>query len=153
LHIGHLNIADGRWRVFIFGNTQNPLDPASDPHQLVQFLGGSDDSPVRKYTPKNADIDSVIDVYAVFQQQDLSIDTMPDFLWPAKGALGLRDYEKVFCAQSVNDIFDLRGIDRSRGCMVIVRPDQHIANVLPLTAHAELTAFFDGFMVPIAIER
>ena len=75
---------------------------------------------------------------------------MPDFLWPAKGVLGLRDYEKVFCVDTGNDIFDLRGIDRSSGCMVVVRPDQHVAHVLPLTTHAELTAFFDGFMVPAA---
>jgi phenol 2-monooxygenase len=29
---------------------------------------------------------------------------------------------------------------------VVVRPDQHVANVLPLDAHAALAAFFDGFM-------
>jgi phenol 2-monooxygenase (NADPH) len=28
-----------------------------------------------------------------------------------------------------------------------VRPDQYVAHVLPLDAHAELAAFFDGFMV------
>lgn len=148
LHIGHLNKADGRWHIFIFGSTQNPIDSSSDSYQLVEFLSESDESPISKYTPISADIDSVIDVVAVFQQQSLSIDTMPDFLWPAKGVLGLRDYEKVFCAQPINDIFDLRGLDRSIGCMVIVRPDQHIAQILPLTAHTELTQFFDGFMVP-----
>jgi len=31
--------------------------------------------------------------------------------------------------------------------MVVVRPDQYIAHVLPLDAYAELAAFFDGFMV------
>jgi len=31
--------------------------------------------------------------------------------------------------------------------MVVVRPDQHVAQVLPLDAYAELAAFFDGFMV------
>ena len=30
---------------------------------------------------------------------------------------------------------------------VIVRPDQYVANVLPLTARAELTAFFAGFLI------
>ena len=102
---------------------------------------------MRKYTPEGTDIDSVFDVYAVFQQQDLSIEDMPDFLWPAKGKYGLRDYEKVFHAEEGNDIFEQRNIDRSNGCMVIVRPDQHIANILPLNAHEELTAFFDEFMI------
>ncbi len=30
--------------------------------------------------------------------------------------------------------------------MVVVRPDQYVAHVLPLDAFAELGSFFDGFM-------
>lgn len=146
-HLGHLNKADGRWRIFIFGNKQNPGESSSESYKLVEFIANSESSPVRKYTPDAADIDSVIDIYTVFQQQDLSIENMPDFLWPAKGKFGLRDYEKVFHAEKGNDIFEQRNIDRSSGCMVVVRPDQHIANILPLNAYQELTAFFDEFMI------
>jgi len=146
-HLGHLNKADGRWRIFIFGNKKNPTESSSESYKLVQFLANSESSPVRKYTPDAADIDSVIDIYAVFQQQDLSLEDMQDFLWPAKGKYGLRDYEKVFHAEKGNDIFDQRSIDRSSGCMVVVRPDQHIANILPLNAYEELTAFFNEFMI------
>ena len=39
-----------------------------------------------------------------------------------------------------------RGIDRDRGCMVIVRPDQYVAHVLPLDGYGQLASFFDGFM-------
>lgn len=146
-HLGHLNKADGRWRIFIFGNKQNPGESSSESYKLVEFLANSESSPVKKYTPDAADIDSVFDIYTVFQQQDLSIENMPDFLWPAKGKFGLRDYEKVFHAEEGNDIFDQRSIDRSTGCMVVVRPDQHIANILPLNAYDELAAFFDEFMI------
>ena len=41
----------------------------------------------------------------------------------------------------------MRGIDREAGCMVVVRPDQYVAHVLPLDAHAELAAYFDAFML------
>ena len=53
----------------------------------------------RKYTPAGADIDSVIDVRAVFQQahRELAIEAMPPLLLPPKGRYGLRDYEKMFC--------------------------------------------------------
>ena len=56
----------------------------------------------------------------------------------------------MFCPdlKGGNDIFDMRGIDRDRGCVVVVRPDQYIAHVLPLDAYADLLAFFDGFMLP-----
>ena len=73
---------------------------------------------------------------------------MPAFLLPRKGRYGLCDYEKMFCRDANDglDIFEMRGIDRDKGCMVIVRPDQHIAHVLPLDAYAELTTFFSAFM-------
>ena len=146
-HLGHLIKADGRWRIFIFGNQQSPLDSSSKSYKLIEFLTNNASSPIKKFTPEDADIDSVIDYYAIFQLQDLSIETLPDILWPAKGKFGLRDYEKAFYANGVHDVFTSRGIDRSQGCMVIVRPDQHIAHILALDAHHELTEFFDNFMI------
>ena len=56
----------------------------------------------------------------------------------------------MFCAdiKSGNDIFAMRGIDREAGCMVVVRPDQYVAHVLPLDGYKQLASFFDGFMLP-----
>jgi phenol 2-monooxygenase (NADPH) len=45
------------------------------------------------------------------------------------------------------DIFVLRGVDRAKGALVIVRPDHHVANVLPLDAHHELADFFGQFLI------
>ena len=70
-----------------------------------------------------------------------------EHVWPGEGRYGLRDYEEVFQSQDEDDVYDLRGIDRSKGCVVIVRPNQHIASILPLAAHAELSSFFDAFMI------
>ena len=149
-HLGHLIKADGRWRIFLFGDAQNPAESSSNAYKLANFLAHSEASPARKYTPEGADIDAVIDTYAVFQQPALTLSMcdLPDYLWPAKGKYSLRDYEKVFHAEAGQDIFDLRGIDRARGCIVIVRPDQHVATLLPVTAHRALAAFFNEFMIP-----
>jgi phenol 2-monooxygenase len=119
---------------------------------LCDFLAEDRESPVRKYTRRGEDIDAVIDVRAVFQQthHELAIEAMPTLLLPQKGRYGLRDYEKIFCAdiKSGNDIFAMRGIDREAGCMIVVRPDQYVAHVLPLNGYQQLAAFFDGFMLP-----
>jgi phenol 2-monooxygenase (NADPH) len=150
VHLGHAVKADGRWRVFAFSAAEDPSTAASGINSLCHFLAESRESPVRRFTPRGADIDSVIDLRAIFQQghRELAIEAMPSFLIPRKGRYGLRDYEKTFCAdlKSGDDIFDMRGIDRARGCMVVVRPDQYVAHVLPLDAHKELAAFFGGFM-------
>lgn len=147
-HIGHLNKADGRWRIFIFGGKGDPAKSSTNAYKLVDFLSKSPESPVIKYTPDDEDIDAVIDVYAVFQHsEDISIEHLQDFLWPAKGKYGLRDYEKVFNAIPSNDIFELRKINRDSGCIVIIRPDQHVAKILPLSNHQKVTLFFDQFMI------
>ena len=73
---------------------------------------------------------------------------MPALLRPHVGRYGLCDYEKVFCVdhkRGVN-IYEERGIDTAQGCIVVVRPDQYVAQVLPITARDELTAFFGGFL-------
>jgi phenol 2-monooxygenase len=145
MHLGHTIKADGAFRIFAFAAAH---DPVSRVESLCTFLAGSPHSPVIKHTPAGADIDSVIDVRAVFQQghRDLAIEAMPPLLLPQKGRYGLRDYEKIFCAdhKSRQDIFEIRGIDRYFGCMVVVRPDQYIAHVLPLDAYEDLADFFDG---------
>ena len=150
MQLGHTVKADGRWRIFAFAGRDNPADSSSPIKALCDFLTEAHESPVRRYTPTGADIDSLIDVRAVFQQghRDLQLEKMPAFLLPQKGRYGLRDYEKMFCPdiKSGNDIFDMRGIDREQGCMVVVRPDQYVAHVLPLDAYKELSAFFAGFM-------
>lgn len=151
MHLGHTIEADGRWRLFAFAGAGDPTSADSGLGRLCRFLAESPDSPVRKHTPKDEDIDAVFDLRAVCQQgfRELSLDAFPKFLWPHKGKYGLHDYEKVFCSDLKNaeDIYDLRSVNREQGCLVIVRPDQHVANVLPLNAHDELAAYFDRFML------
>src|SRR5262249_3946801 len=79
--------ADGPWRIFAFADGQDPSAPTSRVGALCSFLAGSKQSPVRRYTPAEADIDSVIDVRAVFQQghRELKLEAMPNFLLPEKG--------------------------------------------------------------------
>jgi 2-polyprenyl-6-methoxyphenol hydroxylase-like FAD-dependent oxidoreductase len=152
VQLGHAGKADGRWRLYAFAGANDHADASSGVRALCRFLEVSPDSPVRRFTRPGQDIDAVFDVRAIFPQghRELALESMPALLLPPKGRYGLLDYEKVFCPdpKSGADIFDLRGIDRTRGALVVVRPDQYVAHVLPLDAHAALGAFFSGFMRP-----
>ena len=146
MHLGHIARADGAWRIYAFADAS-----AERLRALAEFLAVSPNSPIRRFTPKGADIDSVIDVRAVFQQghRELKVEELPAMLLPRKGRFGIIDYEKAFCPDLKDgpDIFVLRGIDRAKGAMVVVRPDQYVAHVLPLDAHVELTTFFGAFLL------
>ncbi|MCB1405778.1 MAG: FAD-binding monooxygenase [Rhodobacteraceae bacterium] len=147
MHLGHTVTADARWRLFAFAGAGDPTSVGSGIGALCDFLTHADTSPLRVHTPAGADPDAVIDLRAVFQNyhRDLDLNAMPGVLMPKMGRLGLTDYEKMFCVdRRAGDIYALRGVDRERGCMVIVRPDQHVAQILPLDGFAALSAFFAG---------
>lgn len=145
-HLGHAARADGAWRIYAFADASGRRL-----RELAAFLAESPNSPIRRFTAAGADIDSVIDVRAVFQQgpRDLKVEELPSILLPRKGRFGLVDYEKAYSPDLKNgpDIFDLRGIDRERGAIVVVRPDQYVSTVLGLDAHDELTTFFERFLL------
>ncbi|EAQ04254.1 phenol 2-monooxygenase [Pseudooceanicola batsensis HTCC2597] len=148
MELGHVIRADARWRVFAFCGSGR----AGDLADLCGFLDAAAASPLRRFRREGEDVDALIDLRAVLQQPFREVDwgALPGLLRPAKGRYGLIDYEKVFCADTApgRDIFDLRGIDRDEGAVVVVRPDQYVAHVLPMDAHDALAAFFGGFLVP-----
>ncbi len=149
VHLGHVARADGAWRLYIFADRDDPTAGDSHFRQLCEFLE-SDASPITRFTPAGADPDSVIDVRAIFQQghRDLAVAKMPSVLLPKKGKFGLIDYEKMFCPDPKRgDIFELRGVNRETGCMVVVRPDQYVSHLLPLHGHEALADFFTGFLI------
>jgi phenol 2-monooxygenase len=142
LELGHHHRADGRWRVYAFADAAAPGE-ASAVSEWAEWLRTSPESPLLVHTPKDTDIDSVFDIKVIYQQAhtELDIGRVPEVFLPSVGPFELTDYEKVYAANPNQDIFELRGIDRG-GAVVIVRPDQYVANVLPLTATDELAAFF-----------
>jgi len=152
MHLGHVHEADGRWRLYAFADAEPAASPTSRLRALCDFLTDDAASPVRRYTPAGADVDAVLDVRGIFQQghRDFDAGDLPRLLLPVKGRLGLRDYEKAFVPDldGGQDIFDLREIDREQGALVVVRPDQYVAHVLPLDAYDELATFFARFLTP-----
>ncbi|WP_448003148.1 FAD-binding monooxygenase [Agromyces bauzanensis] len=148
LELGHVHLADGRWRIYAFGDRAPIDDPRSRLRAFAEsWLAG----PAARFTPDGDDLDAVVDVRGILQQSHRTIEptSLPELLRPHKGRYGLADYEKAF-APSLrgDDIFDTRGIDRERGSLVVVRPDQYVAHVLPLDAHAELEEFLARFLLP-----
>lgn len=151
MQLGHTVRADGRWRLFAFAAAEDSQAATSGIAALCEFLAESPDSPMVRFTAPGEDRDAVIDLRAVFPQphRDLKLERMPPLLLPKKGRFGLLDYEKIFCPdfESGDDIFEMRRINRQNGCMVIVRPDQYVAHVLPLNGYDELSSYFDGIML------
>ena len=149
VQVGHCVTANAAYRVFLFAGQELPMGQDCRVRALCDLLQSDSRSPINRYTPSGKDTDSIIDVRAVFQQHHHTFETstVHSVLAPLKGKYGLRDHEKVFCVDHLKgpDIYELRGISRS-GCIVIVRPDQYVASVLPLDDYAGLCAFFEPLL-------
>ncbi len=144
VHLGHHHRADGRWRIYVFADRPAAGNPSKAEH-FAEWITSSPQSPVVAYTPEDADIDACYDVKVIYQQHYTAVDlgSVPRAYLPKVGPYEVVDYEKVYAADPVEDIFEERGIDRD-GVIVVVRPDHYVANVLPLDATEELARFFTG---------
>ena len=147
VHLGHHAKADGRWRVYAFA-----ADTGGALEDWATWMASAE-SPIARYTPAGADVDAVFDVKAVYRQpfEEIDITRVPGVFTPRTGPLELTDWEKVYAsgpsAWTAADIFAERELSRD-GVVVVVRPDQYVAAVLPLTATDELSAFFAGVLLP-----
>ncbi|MFS2240696.1 FAD-dependent monooxygenase [Microbacterium sp. OR16] len=144
IHLGHHARADGRWRVYAFGDASGERLNAWAAQTAPVFA---------RFTPADADVDAVFDVKAVYQgsYEDVEVTTVPALFAPKTGPLGLTDWEKVYAAApskwNETDIFEARELSRD-GVVIVVRPDQYVAAILPLDAVDELAAFFEGALLP-----
>ncbi|GAB2833695.1 FAD-dependent monooxygenase [Microbacterium insulae] len=147
IHLGHHAKADGRWRVYAFADRP----AAGEQSALADWAewAASPSSPLARHTPADADEDAVFDVKVVYQQrhEDVDLTKVPGVFLPRTGPLGLTDWEKVYAAGpsawSTADIFAERELSRD-GVVVVVRPDQYVAAVVPLDARDELSDFLAG---------
>lgn len=144
MELGHVHRADGRFRLYIFAGASESSFLA-----LCDWLARNPESPIVRHTPHGWDVDSVIDVRGIFQRphHEIQPGELPVLLRPHTGRYGLVDQEKAFSGASRDDdIFTGRDINRDAGAVVIVRPDQYVAEVLPLEDRESISAYFAGIL-------
>ena len=144
VQLGHHAKADGRWRVYAFGDRTG---------EALSAWAAQVEPLFARFTPADADADAVFDVKAVYQQtfEEVEVTSAPALFQPKTGPLGLTDWEKVYAAGpskwTETDIFAARELSRD-GVVIVVRPDQYVAAILPLDDTSELAEFLEGALLP-----
>jgi len=162
VQLGHVHRADGRWRVYLFAD-KTGIGQGSTVATWCERMDTDANSAINRFTGPGADRDSTFDIYAISQANhvDVDINDIHPLLQPTKGKFALKDLEKVFSAEKTNgqllgnipgleatkDLYDLRGVDRSKGAVVVVRPDQYIAQVLPLNDYDTFDSYFATYLL------
>ncbi|MDO4918998.1 FAD-binding monooxygenase [Kocuria sp.] len=146
VHQGHEATADGRWRIHVYAD---PAEAGADSPTaaFAEWLRSDPASPLVAHRREGDGEATLFDVDVTYQQPytDVDINRVPAVFKPAVGTLEVEYWERVYAAIPGEDIFDARSISRD-GAVVVVRPDQYVAAVLPLDATDELAQFFAGFL-------
>ena len=118
----------------------------------AQWWSSDQHSPLNTHVPQGDDPESLFDVKAIYPHDytEIELTQVPDAFKPAGGPLGLVNVNNSFAQgttwRTPADFYSERGISDT-GCVIVVRPDQYVANILPLTATDELAEFFRGFLL------
>lgn len=149
-HLGHLHEADGRWRVYVFADAAAPALEGTPTAEFASWWANDAASPRALYTPAGGDDDAVFDTKVIYQQDytEVELDVVPPAFKPVKVPFGLVDINQVFSAGHGRDIFGEREISRE-GAIVVVRPDQYVSGIFPLTGRDELAEYFAQHMLPV----
>ncbi|KAJ7060518.1 FAD binding domain-containing protein [Mycena amicta] len=150
VQLADMLVADGRWRLIVFaGDMRHPV-------QLQRFdkLCADLTSPIKKYTPPNADINSFIQLLTLTSspRHALSYSAFPELARPFVTVDGHRypTYDQIFSDEASyldggGGAYEWYGVDAE--CVVLVRPDQHVADILAFEECAETLGRFFGSIV------
>lgn len=143
--------ADGRWRIVIFAGDISDTNASKMLDNLGAFLD-SEDGPIRRVTPSDRDIDNFVTPVVVLSgsRDKIEQEQIHPYFWPVTGPWRMRDLHKVFVdTESYNfghgHVYDYCGVDPKRGAVVIVRPDQYVAQITALDDFEAISDFFKPF--------
>lgn len=150
IELGHTALADGKWRIYVFADPPK----AGQPSRVEDLAKWIEANLVNGKTADGLDRADWFDIKVIYQQPHLQFELLdaPKVFRPTYGTYGCMQYDRVFGTTEAmvegdanSNIFDKMGISRE-GAIIVVRPDQYVAQVLPLTATNELGEFFHGVM-------
>lgn len=146
--------SDGRFKIVILAGDARDETQKARIDKLSRFLSG-EESPQRRYRPIPGRFESPIEVVTIHSAPwaETEFFDFPEILRPLDSIMGW-DYSKIWsddCCVWNRDCdgkgYEKWGVDRLRGAMVVVRPDQYIGWAGELEDEEEMTAYLDGVLV------
>ena len=157
-HLASFLKADGRFRIILFaGDVTIPSQ-----HQRLQaFVDAlaAPTGPIRRVTPSDAAINAVIHILTVHAAPRTAVDifSFPELLRPFDPQRGW-DYDAIFVDdesyhEGHGEVYKNFGIRREEGCVVVTRPDQHVAYIGSLDDAEDVARYFEGVLLPARMHR
>ena len=145
--------SDGRWRIVVFaGDVANSVQMTR-----VCKLGDALSVPKsfsKRFTPPKTTVDSLVEILTIHSapRPEIELFDFPEIFRPCNGRDGW-DYWKVYADdksyhEGHGHAYEKYGVDASKGCVIILRPDQYVGWIGQLEDVEEIDQYFSGFMIP-----
>lgn len=148
-HFGDFLHSDGRFRIVLFAGDITTQSQRARVERFCALL----EELLRHYTPDSLAINKIVQTLTIHCAPRGSVDIFdfPEILRPFDIDTGW-DYNQIFVdAESYHEghgkAYEFYGVDPGEGCVVILRPDQHVAYIGALEDVGEITKYFSSFMV------
>ena len=146
-HLGKLLKSDGRFRILIFAGDVSNLQEMKHLHDFAFSIGNSK-SVLRRC---RKDIYALIDILTIHSspRDNVELSDFPELLHPFDAQSGWA-YDKIFIDMKPyygehGQAYQNYGIDRKSGCVIIVRPDQHVSWIGDLKDVQDVQNYFEIF--------
>lgn len=143
--------SDGRWRVVVLAG-----DIAGDEQRnRLEALCKALENVIERVTPEGRKGSEVIDTVAIHcaKRDEVEIFDFPEILRPVDAKRGV-DYDKIWVDEDQEldqdcdgKAFDKWGVDRTKGAVVVMRPDQYIGWIGELEDVEEMEKYFRGVLL------
>lgn len=150
-HFQEILRSTGQWRLVVFAGDVSDKAQMSRVQQLGETLAAKD-SFISRFSPAGKPIDSVIEILTI-HRAPRALTELHDFheiFHPYSKRDGW-DYWKIYADdisyhEGHGQAYENYGVDKKKGCAVILRPDQYVSWVGELEDVQDMDRFFSGFM-------
>ena len=150
--------ADGRYRMLIFAGDVTDKQQVSRLSAFCEALG-QPDAAIKRVTPPESPINSVIHILTVHAAPRTSVDifSFPQLLRPFDPQRGW-DYDTIFVDDASyheghGHAYENYGVDPKNGCVVVTRPDQHVAYIGSLDDVDDVNRYFENVLQPVSMHK
>ena len=154
-HLGTWLKSDGQFHIVLFAGDVSKTEQMQRVHDFTEALAGMS-TPLVQHGSRGAGqktgyhIAKILTIHSAPRQQ-VEFFAFPDLLRPFDEEYGW-DYDRIYVdEESYHDghghAYENYGIDKSRGCVVVLRPDQHVAWIGDLEDTFSIERYFEGFLV------
>ncbi|KAF2095847.1 phenol 2-monooxygenase [Rhizodiscina lignyota] len=154
VHVHSILRSDGRWRLLVLAGDISKPAQMSRLESLCEYLANPS-SFVYAYTPNNAKNDAVIEILMIHAapREKVELLDLPEILHPFDPKLGY-DYWKCFSNNDqgvegeFSDAYEEWGVNKDKGCIAVLRPDQHVSYLGDLEDIKDMEHYFSQVLQP-----